>query len=120
MRKRILVADDDPGIGDMLHEMLSDAGYEVEIQVNGHAVQQMAEPLPDLLLLDIRMSGTNGQTICQHLKSQEATHRIPIILLSAHQDTQRLAREAGADDFLTKPFEMEDLLSLVAKYVGSG
>jgi CheY-like chemotaxis protein len=120
MPKRILVADDDPGIGDMLHEMLSDAGYAVDVQVDGQAVQQMAEPLPDLLLLDIRMSGTNGQTICQHLKSQEATHHLPIILLSAHNDIQRLAREAGADDFLTKPFQMDGLLSLVAKYVGSG
>jgi CheY-like chemotaxis protein len=120
MRKRILVAEDDPGIGEMLSEMLSDAGYEVEVQVDGQAIQQMVSPFPDLLLLDIRMSGTNGQTICQHLKSQEATHHLPIILLSAHKDTPRVAREARADDFLTKPFQMEDLLSLVTKYLGSG
>lgn len=120
MRKRILVAEDDPGIGDMLQIMLEDAGYEVEIQVDGHAVQQMQEPFPDLLFLDIRLSGTDGRTICEQLKSQEATHHLPIILLSAHKDTQQMARESGADDFLAKPFEMEDLLSLVAKYVGRG
>ena len=120
MRKRILVADDDPGIGEMLHEMLSDAGYEVEIQVDGQAVQQMREPFPELLFLDIRLSGTDGRTICRQLKSQEATHHLPIILLSAHKDTQQMARESGADDFLVKPFEMGDLLSLVAKYLGSG
>lgn len=120
MPKRILVADDDPGIGEMLHEMLSDAGYEVEVQRDGQAVQQMAEPMPDLLFLDIRLSGLDGRTICRQLKSQEATHRLPIIMLSADKDTRQIAREAGADDFLAKPFEMEDLLALAAKYVGRG
>ena len=118
MRKRILVADDDPAIGDMLQMMLEDAGYAVEIQVDGQAVQQMQEPFPDLLFLDIRLSGTDGRTICRQLKSQAATHRLPIIILSAHAGTRQIARDAGADDFLVKPFEMEDLLALVAKYVG--
>jgi DNA-binding response OmpR family regulator len=120
MRKRILVADDDPGIGDALHEMLEDAGYEVEVQVDGQAVQQMQEPFPDLLFLDIQLSGTDGRTICGQLKSQEATHHLPIIILSAHKDTRQMARDAGADDFLVKPFEMGDLLALVAKYLGRG
>jgi len=120
MRKKILVADDDAGIGEMLREMLSDAGYTVDIEVDGQVVLQIAEPLPDLLILDIRLSGTDGRSICQQLKSQEATHHLPIILLSAHKDTRQIAREAGADAFLAKPFEMRDLLSLVAKYVGSG
>jgi CheY-like chemotaxis protein len=84
----------------MLHEMLSDAGYEVEVQSDGHAVQHMAEPFPDLLFLDIRLSGSDGLTICRQLKSQETTHRLPIIMLSAHKDTRQMAREAGADDFL--------------------
>jgi len=119
MRKRILVAEDDPGIGDMLHEMLSDAGYEVEIEMDGQAVQQMQEPFPDLLFLDIRLSGTDGRTICRYLKSQEATHALPIILLSAHNDMRQMTRDAGADDFLAKPFEMGDLLALAARYLGS-
>jgi CheY-like chemotaxis protein len=120
MRKTILVADDDPAIGDMLREMLEDAGYEVQTQVDGHAVQLMQEPLPDLLVLDVRLSGMDGRTICRQLKSQEATRHLPIILLSAHKDTPQIAREAGADDFLAKPFEMGELLALVTKYLGSG
>jgi CheY-like chemotaxis protein len=63
MRKRILVADDDPAIADMLHEMLSDEGYDVETQVSGQAVQQMQKRFPDLLFLDIRLSGMDGRTI---------------------------------------------------------
>ena len=120
MRKTILVADDDPAIGDMLREMLEDAGFDVEIQMDWQAVQQMQEPFPDLLLLDIRLSGMDGRTICRQLKSQEATRHLPIILLSAHKDTPQIAREAGAEDFLAKPFEMGDLLALVTKYLGSG
>ena len=120
MPKRILVVDDDPGIGEMLREMLSDAGYEADIEANGQAMRQLAEPLPDLLLLDIRLSGTDGRTICEQLKRQPATSSLPIIILSAHKDTRQIAREAGADAFLAKPFQMADLLSLVAKYVGSG
>ena len=83
-------------------------------------MQQMAESFPDLLFLDIRLSGSDGRTICRQLKSQEATHRLPIIMLSAHKDTRQMVREAGADDFLAKPFEREDLLALTAKYVGRG
>jgi two-component system response regulator VanR len=63
MRERILVADDDPAIADMLHEMLSDEGYDVETQLSGQAVQQMQERFPDLLFLDIRLSGMDGRTI---------------------------------------------------------
>lgn len=119
MPKRILIADDDPGIGDMLQLMLEEVGYNVEIEVHGQAVQHMQEPFPDLLFLDIRLAGTDGRTICRYLKSQEATRALPIILLSAHKDTRQMAREVGADAFLTKPFEMEDLLALVQKYLGS-
>ena len=119
MPKKILVADDDPGIGDMLQLMLEEAGYDVEIQGDGHAVQQMQGPFPDLLFLDIRLSGADGRTICRYLKSQEATHALPIIILSAHNDMRQMTRDAGADDFLAKPFEMGDLLALAARYLGS-
>lgn len=119
MPKRILVIDDDPAIVDVLQLMLEDAGYSVEVQMDGQAARQLASPFPDLLFLDIRISGTNGGTLCRHLKSQPATQHIPIILLSAHRETERIAREAGADAFLAKPFEMSDVLSLAARYLGS-
>ena len=120
MSKRILIADDDPGITEMLQQMLEEAGYDVDIEADGKVVQQMREPLPDLLFLDIRLSGTDGRTICQRLKSQAATRKLPIIIFSAHKDMRQMAIEAGADDYLAKPFEMTDLLTLVAKYLGSG
>jgi CheY-like chemotaxis protein len=120
MRKAILVVEDDPAIGDVLQLMLSDAGYTVELQRDGQAALQMTEPFPDLLLLDIRLSGTDGRTICQHIKGKPATRHIPIILLSAQKETPYMAKDAGADDFLAKPFEMEEVLALVARYLGGG
>ncbi|HEU5375545.1 MAG TPA: response regulator [Ktedonobacteraceae bacterium] len=83
MRKTILVVEDDAAIGEVLHLMLLDAGYVVELQMDGQTTLQMAEPFPDLLFLDIRLSGTDGRAMCQHLKGPPATRHIPIILLSA-------------------------------------
>jgi DNA-binding response OmpR family regulator len=116
-RRKILLADDDPGILDAISMMLEDAGYEVETSVDGAIVQDMREEVPDLLLLDIWMSGMDGREICKKLKSQKKTKHIPIIIISANRDTDRIAREAGADDFLAKPFEMDELLAKVAKYL---
>mgnify|MGYP003622986029 CR=1 FL=1 len=117
MHKRILIADDDPGISDMLQIMLEDAGYEVEVEADGQIVQQMQAPFPDLLFLDIQLAGTDGRTICRQLKSQATTSHMPIILLSALRDARHMANAAGADDFLAKPFEMDHLLALAAKYL---
>jgi CheY-like chemotaxis protein len=119
MRKKILVVEDDPDIGDMLQLILEERGYVVELQVDGQVVQEMQEPFPDLLFLDIRLAGTDGRTICRQLKGNPATHHIPIILLSAHNGMQDTARDAGAEMFLAKPFEMEELLALAAHYLGN-
>ena len=115
-KKKVLIADDDPGILEAMEIMLDDAGYEVTTTQDGLAVQNMQENLPDVLLLDIWMSGMDGTEICRYLKGQARTKHIPIILCSANRDTQKLAKGSGADDFLTKPFEMMDLLDTVEKY----
>ena len=112
-----MVADDDPSILDALTIMLEDAGYAVETTVDGLTVRDMNDKLPDVLLLDIWMSGMDGKAICKHLKSQELTKHIPIIMVSANKDTKQIALDCGADDFLEKPFQMEDLLAIVAKYI---
>lgn len=111
--KKILAADDDPVILEVLTFMLEDAGYDVKTTVNGQTEQIAQEFLPDLILLDIWMAGSDGRTICKSLKSHRLTQRIPIIIISANKDTNKIAKEIGADDFLAKPFEMEELLNKV-------
>ncbi len=115
-KKKIMVADDDTGILEAMQMMLEDAGFEVIITEDARKVQDMRDELPDVLLLDIWMSGMDGTHVCQHLKSQNQTKHIPIILCSANKDTRHLAKACGADDFLAKPFEMNDLLNKVKTY----
>jgi len=108
-----MIADDDPGILDAVEAMLEFGGYDVSSTANGATILDMTHSLPDLLLLDIWMSGTDGRDVCRQLKLQELTKDIPIIMISAGTELERSAKEAGADDFLEKPFDMEELLQKI-------
>jgi CheY-like chemotaxis protein len=114
--KKILVADDDPAIVDALQLMLEAEGYAVVTTVNGQTAHEVLTHMPDLVLLDIWMSGQDGREIARYLKGQEVTHHIPIVMISANRDTGDLASACGADGFLAKPFEMDDLLTIVAAH----
>ncbi len=96
---------------------LEEFAYEVEITDDGGTLHEFRHGYPDLLLLDIWMSGWNGRDICMHLKQQEATKSLPVILFSANKDTAKIAKEAGADDFVTKPFNMNELLEKIARHL---
>lgn len=111
--KKIMIADDDPGIVDAIEMLLEFEGYNVSSTVDGSTVLDMRDELPDLLLLDIWMSGDDGRDICRKLKSIPATKNIPVIMISASRDIEQSARDAGADDFIAKPFEMNALLQKV-------
>ena len=115
-KKKILIAEDDTGILEAMQIMLEDAGYDVRATTNGSTVLDMKDDLPDLFLLDIWMSGIDGTTICKKLKSQDTTKHIPIIMCSANRETEKLTQACGANDFIAKPFEMEELLDKVEKY----
>ncbi|WP_301927045.1 response regulator [Ferruginibacter sp.] len=116
--KRVMIADDDPGILDCLSIMLEYDGYEVSSTLNGSNLLRLGDDLPDLLLLDTWMSGVDGRNVCAYLKGNELTKKMPIIMISASKDVEASALQAGADAFLEKPFEMDDLLSKVAQYIG--
>lgn len=116
MPKKILIADDDPAILDSVEIMLEMEGYDVDTTANGETIYKMKKDYPDVLLLDIWMSGQDGRDICKYLKKDPLTRHIPIIMVSASRDIMDSAKAAGADDFLAKPFEMDDLLGKIAKY----
>ncbi len=116
-RKRILIADDDPGIIDVLILFLEEMGYEVEATDAIESLQTFQNGLPQLLLLDIWLSGWSGKDICQTLKSQKETKHLPVILFSANRDAEAISREAGADDFIAKPFELDELLLKLGRYL---
>ena len=116
-KKKILVADDDMGIVDAITLLLEEAGYEVEATADGATLRHWQQAYPDLLLLDIWMSGWNGRDICSYLKGKEHTKHIPVIIISANKDAEKIAQEAGADDFLAKPFDMDELLEKIARHL---
>lgn len=114
--KKILVADDDPGIVDVMQIVLEDEGYEVITTMDGQKILALSEQNPDLIFLDIWMSGMDGNIICRQLKANEKLKHIPVIMFSANRDTKQISIECGADDFLSKPFEIAELLRLAKKY----
>ena len=107
-----MVADDDRSILDMVGTMLEFAGYEVTHSDSAERVLSDAYR-PDLFLLDIWINGADGREVCRLLKENAATKHIPVILFSASRGIERSARDAGADDFLAKPFHMTDLLQKI-------
>lgn len=115
-KKMIMIAEDDPGIVDAMKLMLEIDGYDVLTTADGQTLLKMKDNLPDLILLDIWMSGSDGLEICKTLKKQNQTKNIPIVIVSARHDALRDVQLAGADDFLAKPFEMDELLSMVLKH----
>lgn len=117
--KKILVVDDDLDILDALQLMLEDAGYEVTTTEKGEYAENLRDTnggLPDVIVLDVLLSGKDGRLICQKLKSQQETKHIPIIMISAHPNAKQSVAAVGADDFVAKPFDMDDLLAKIAKY----
>ncbi|WP_293788714.1 response regulator transcription factor [uncultured Pedobacter sp.] len=111
--KKILIADDDEGIVDAITMILEVMGYEVEFTYDGGAVIEAAKNRPDLIMLDIWMSGYDGRDICKQLKNNPQFKDIPILMISASRDIRQSALDAGANDFMEKPFEMDSLLNRV-------
>lgn len=115
-RKKILVVDDDRSILDAVSMILEDADYTVETSFKGEETcQRVAQFQPDVILLDILMSGSDGREICRKLKLQPDTGHIPVIMISAHPTAKESSIKNGADAFLAKPFESSDLLDIVAR-----
>lgn len=112
---RILVAEDDDDIRDLLVFKLSAAGHELTAVADGPSALVVAEDPLDLVLLDVNMPGMSGYDVCRTLRSRSATSTVPILLLTAkgqEADVQR-GFDAGADDYIVKPFSPRELLSRV-------
>jgi len=114
--KKLLVVDDDPGLLLAVSETLRAEGYEVVTARRGsEAMVRVAEALPDLIISDIRMPGMDGYALVRNLRSAPRTRLVPIIFLTAKDETaDRIAGfQTGVDAYLTKPFESEELIAVV-------
>ena len=109
----ILMVDDDPAILDSLRFLFEDEGYRVQTSEKGEYAESLRDEnggLPDLIVLDVLLSGKDGRTICRKLKSQDETRHIPIVMISAYPDAERSTKDVGADAFVAKPFAIDEVL----------
>ena len=118
MKPRILVVDDEPDIIELVEFNLKQAGYVVTTAADGaEALKKIRAQKPDLIVLDVMLPEMDGFEICKALRLDEATAKLPIIMLTAKaaEIDRVLGLELGADDYLTKPFSPRELLLRVKK-----
>ena len=114
--RRLLVVDDEPGFVHMLRTGLEKAGYAVITAQNGEAaLAQVRDADPDLVILDIAMPGMTGWEVLERIEADPATAGVPVVLLTALSAEADVIRglESGAIDYITKPFDLHHLLSVV-------
>ncbi len=117
MNKKILIAEDDAAILEVIKIILEGEGYAIISTDDKETIFSLiTEHSPGLILLDIWLSGHDGGKIAKNLKTKEETQHIPVILISANNETAKITKESGADDYLLKPFDIDDLLKIVKKY----
>jgi DNA-binding response OmpR family regulator len=120
-RPLVLVADDDPDILSLVKLRLERSGYDVVSAGDGaQALQTARARTPDLALLDVMMPKLDGYEVTTRLRQEEATRHLPIILLTARVQESDIARgvEAGADDYVKKPFSTHELRDRVQAVLG--
>lgn len=112
--KKIFIADDDQDILEILSMMLRTKNYDVLATSDANDIFNLDDKnLPDLILMDIWMSGLDGREICRCLKNNEQTKNIPFIFISANSNIEEITKEYKADGYIAKPFEMEYLLNKI-------
>lgn len=112
----ILVVDDDPDIGTMLKMMLEYKGYAVTLLSNASQTERLLHDQPtDIVILDMLIAGINGVDVCRSIKNNPLSAHVPVLMISALPDARKVCIDGGANDFISKPFEMEDILARVDK-----
>jgi len=118
--KKILIVDDEVDLVETVRFPLEMEGYHVLISYNGEdALNQARKENPDLILLDLMLPKLDGYKVCRLLKFDDRYKHIPILMLTAktQEKDKALGMETGANEYITKPFEMEDLLKKVKAYL---
>lgn len=117
MGKNICILEDDPGIIDIIKILLREEGYRAESYSNVNDFLSRKNPNPDLFILDVMLPDGNGMEVCRLLKSDAATKRIPILMMSAHADLPQMTRACIAEEYVTKPFDIDVLLRKIKRQV---
>ena len=118
MKKTVCVVDDDAGILEVTEIVLRDAGFEVQpIASISDLFIKLEQKLPNIILLDLTVSGENGEDVAKKIKSNFRTKDIPLLIMSADINIEKKAQKAGADSFIKKPYDIYELEKTVKKYI---
>jgi len=118
MKKKILIIEDDPSISEALTLALEVEGYEtIQVLDAAEALPQALRFKPDLILLDLLLSGVEGSAVSKEIKGNAKTKHIPIILMSAHPQAENTSKEMKVEGYIAKPFNLEDLTQKVSSFM---
>ncbi len=115
MKKKVLIADDELCVRQLVRSVLETDYFVLEANDGEEAINIARTEKPDLILMDILMPGVDGYTACYEIKKDTATREIPVIMLTGigHELNKKLSFEMGADAYMTKPFDVQNLLDKV-------
>ncbi|MAM29613.1 MAG: two-component system response regulator [Flavobacteriaceae bacterium] len=117
-KPHILVVEDSDNILEVITLMFDFQGWEVSTRTSlANIIADVKETKPDLILMDMLLSGANGCDACTTIKNDEEISNIPVMIMSAHPEAHREAKNAGANYFIAKPFEMDALISKVKQAI---
>lgn len=120
MEKNIYIVEDNDDIRELIEYLLGNEGYIVTgFATVGAFKNQLEKAHPDLIVLDVMLPDGNGMQVANELKSDDAKAKIPILLMSANTNIAYISAESKANDFISKPFDIDDLIARVAKMVAA-
>ncbi len=118
MEGTVLIVEDEADLANLLSDVLEDAGYSVVLTTGTSAVQRAEEVKPGLILMDYVMPGLNGAAVVARMRESLKNTLPPLVLVSGRPEVRELARQVGADAYLYKPFDVDELLALVHQLGG--
>lgn len=117
-KKRVFVFDDNTDILELCTIILEDAGYDIKTSsTSNNIIDQVSAYIPDIVFMDNWLPDVGGIDATKELKAHETLKSIPVIYFSANNDVKALAEQAGADGYLSKPFDIQELENIIAKYL---
>lgn len=115
--KKILVCDDDQSIAELVKTILDQNQFKTKLLFNGKGIlKRIKEFMPDLILLDLWMPGIHGQETVKLIKADGVIKDIPVIIFSALNEVEKETKDSGADGYILKPFDIDQLLEVIRKY----
>jgi len=118
MTKKLLICDDDVDIVEMLEIVLDDISYEIITETNSKKVLELiSNTHPHLVLMDLWMPVISGDQILKHMREDKSLASIPVVIMSAAPDGKEIALKAGANGYIPKPFDVDELVQRVNEFI---